>query len=112
VRGQKADGILRHGWAKEARETRLVSREPIDKSSDPESENRALFAGDAKRQAAIEKQRRRIAKAIRPGMCVHCTCPRSAHLDDEPASCLRHQECDQYEPLGRERAAALRARRK
>ena len=44
---------------------RTTLRQPIDASLAPEMENRALFAHDAERQAAIEGQKRRVARELK-----------------------------------------------
>lgn len=44
---------------------RPTMREPIDKTGEPEMENRQLFHSDPARQAAIDAQRRRIQRELR-----------------------------------------------
>jgi hypothetical protein len=58
-------GAQRGGTGCRRARIRTALRQPIDKGLEVEMENRALFAHDPERLAAIEVQKRRIARELK-----------------------------------------------
>lgn len=57
-------GVFRKGWGNRMARIKTAPRQPIGADPEDVTENRALFAKDTDRQAAIEKQRKRIRRAL------------------------------------------------